>query len=90
MNTTHLALIEPGGETVNAGGPSPLDRRRTNTFFVREGDRERTYDDLKGQELEVARTGGTFRELAGAGTEETFNRERKVEREEGNPGDSEK
>ena len=84
MNTTHLALSEPGGAPVTADETSPLGRRRTRGFFVLEGDRERALDNM------IAGTGETFRELAGAGTEETFNRERKVERDERNPGDSEK
>ena len=84
MNTTHLALSEPGGAPVTTDETSPLGRRRTRGFLVLGSDRERALDNM------VAATGETFKELAAVGTEETLNRERKDERDARNPEDSEK
>ena len=41
VNTTHLALSEPGGAPVTADETSLLGRRRTRGFFIRQGERER-------------------------------------------------
>ena len=46
MNTTHLALSEPGGAPVTADETSPLGRRRTRGLFIRQGERERARNEL--------------------------------------------
>ena len=54
MNTTHLALSEPGGAPVTAGETSPLGRRRTRGLFIRQGERDRARNELTaGVEEEV-------------------------------------
>ena len=55
MNTTHLALSEPGGAPVTAGETSPLGRRRTRGLFIRQGERERARNELTAGVEEVAR-----------------------------------
>ena len=82
MNTTHLALSEPGGAPVTADETSPLGRRRTRGFFIRQGDRERARSELTVGVEEVVRavepSGGTTVDETG----NTFQSERKHEREE--------
>ena len=46
MNTTHLALSEPGGAPVTAGETSPLGRSRTRGLYIRQGERERARNEL--------------------------------------------
>ena len=54
MNTTHLALSEPGGAPVTAGETSPLGRRKTRGLLIRQGERDRARNELTvGVEEEV-------------------------------------
>ena len=41
VNTTHQALSDPGAAPVTTDETSPLGRRRTRGFFIRESERER-------------------------------------------------
>ena len=54
MNTTHLALSEPGGAPVTADETSPLSRRRKRGLFIRQGERERARNELTAGVEEVA------------------------------------
>ena len=54
MNTTHLALSEPGGAPVTTDETSPLGRRRTRGLFIRQGERERARNELTVGVEEVA------------------------------------
>ena len=55
VNTTHLALSEPGGAPVTADETSPLGRRRTRGLFIRQGERDRARSELTAGVEEVAR-----------------------------------
>ena len=82
MNTTHLALSEPGRAPVTGDETSPLGRRRTRGFFIRQGDRERARSEQTVGVEEVVRAveppGGTTVDETG----NTFQSVRKHEREE--------
>ena len=78
MNTTHLALSEPGAAPVTADETSPLGRRRTRGFSVRAGERERARSEMTaGVEEE-----GQAEEPCVEDTVDTFQREHKHERED--------
>ena len=82
MNTTHLALSEPGGAPVTADETSLLGRRRTRGFFIRQGERERARNELTGGVQEVARAEEPFEGTKVEETGNTFQSERKHDREE--------
>ena len=80
MNTTHLALSEPGGAPVTADETSPLGRRRTRGFFIRQGDRERARSELTDGVQEVARAVEPYEGTKVEETGKTFQSEHKHER----------
>ena len=81
MNTTHLALSEPDGAPVT-GETSPLGRKRTRGFFIRQGERERACNELTVGVQVVARDKEAFGTAAVEETVNTFQRDRKHERED--------
>ena len=81
MNTTHLALSEPGGAPVTTGETSPLGRRRTRGLFIRQGERERARNELTVGVEEVAPAEEPSGETAVDETGNTFQSERKHERD---------
>ena len=82
MNTTHLALSEPGGAPVTADETSPLGRRRTRGFFKRQGERDRGRNELTVGVEEVAQAVEPTGRAAEDEARDTFQSERKHDREE--------
>ena len=81
MNTTHLALSEPGGAPVTADETSPLGRRRTRGFFIRQGERERARSELTVGVEEVVRAVEPSGSITDNGTRDTFQSEHKQDRD---------
>ena len=82
MNTTHLALSEPGGAPVTAGETSPLGRRRTRGLFVRQGERDRARNELTAGVEEVEQAVEPSRETTEDKSVDTFQSEYRHERGE--------
>ena len=83
MNTTHLALSEPGGAPVTTvEPPSPLGRRRTRGLFVRQGDRDRARNELIVGVEEVVQAVEPAGRATDNGTRDTFQSEHRHDREE--------
>ena len=82
MNTTHLALSEPGGAPVTAGETSPLGRRRTRGLFIRQGERDRARNELTAGVEEVVQAVEPSGETTVDKTGDTFQSEYKHDRDE--------
>ena len=82
MNTTHLALSEPGGAPVTAGETSLLGRRRTRGLFIRQGERERVRNELTVGVEEVVAVVGPAGEATEDKSGDTFQSEYRHDRDE--------
>ena len=82
MNTTHLALSEPGGAPVTAGETSPRGRRRTASLFIRQGERERARKEQTAGVEEVAQAVEPSGEATGDKSGDTFQSEYRHDRDE--------